>query len=212
MLPAVDALVDSAAITTLLGAWRPAAGVELPAVVALHYADAGTVATPHLVSRHADDTTLAAIVARLPELLRPQARLQGIPAGPPSPAAIDGVRGMRLVLTPGATPLVRVDRSVECIAHRQGAVAVALPAGVAAPPPPPPSQVDAELLVSIGVRGNVRDVQVVRAVDGTAASRARQTLMGDRYVPATLDGIPVPSRMEVKIGVSRTITTRRVVR
>lgn len=171
-LPAVDALVDSAAVAALL-ATSGIEGVLRFAIVA----DAGTAPRVFPIAGGAASPASTWLTPRIEASLRPGQR---------STTAW----GVRLVAAADSITVLALERSEYCRAQaRPGGTTTLRVVRRSGSPPPRP----AVYSFHVSSSGTVSRVSFLQPSDRDIETQIRRTAMSRRYDPARIDGVPVAS-------------------
>lgn len=173
-LPSVDAIVDSAAIVEIL-AGSGAEGVLRFSIVA----DVGE--SPRVFPHGASSSATEWLTPRIQSALRDA----------PKPIVAWGVR---LAAAAGPSPALTLERSEYCRPQAiPGSASRATIRVVTEPGSPRTPRVSLRPIVRVSALGDVRDVTFEQPLNRDLESELRRVMMGTRYHPARIDGVPVAS-------------------
>jgi hypothetical protein len=172
-LPAVDAVVDSAAITALI-AGSGAAGVLRFSIVA----DAGDVPKVYPIGGVAASPASEWLTPRIEASLR-AARKSSTPWG------------VRLMASADSVPVIALERSEYCRPQPMPSATRSTIRIVRRADSPPPEISPYTVRITSG--GSVHGVTFLRSSDRDIESQIRRIAGGIRYHPARIDGVPVAS-------------------
>ncbi|MBA3889689.1 MAG: hypothetical protein H0X64_04095 [Gemmatimonadaceae bacterium] len=173
-LPAVDAIVDSAALASLI-AGSGAEGVIRFSIVA----DVGEQARVFSIASGVSPAT-GWLTPRIQEALRPS---------PKSTVAW----GVRLTASADSTPEIALERVEYCPPQPRPSGMVQRITIVQEPGSPRPPRQWPNTIVHISADGDVRNVTFMGSSSRELESELRRISMSMRYHPARIDGVPVAS-------------------
>lgn len=172
-LPAVDAVVDSAALAGLI-ADAGTRGMLTFSIVA----DVGE--TPRVFPNGPASPAAEWLTPRVQAALRDM----------PKPAVAWGVR---LVASADSAPAITLERSEFCPPRSIPSATITKLTIVREPGDPPTPRVWPTRVLRISPDGDVRDVAFIRSSSRQLESELRRVSMSIRYHPARIDGVPVTS-------------------
>jgi hypothetical protein len=199
-LPAVDALVDSAAFAAgVVGAWRAAGSPAGHVLLALRYDAEGVNVRRDVIEHRVTDALADAL-----QKLAYAHRRRGDAAG--------GEWSVRLRVDLGEAPRVRVGRTEVCSARLRSAPEtgwggpVAAAWGDARSQWAPPSVAEMAgpstvwVRVALDSRGNVTDARVERGIARAGTeNRVLNYVRSIAFIPAMEDGYPVPGQLSMPL-------------
>lgn len=203
-LPAVDALVDSAAFAASAAeAWRAAGDPAGHVLLALRYDPQGVNVRRDVIEHRVTD----ALADTLQKLAFAHRRRT---------AAAADEWNVRLRVDAGPTPRMRVGRAEVCSARLRGTAdlgwggPVAAAWGDARSAWAPPSAAELAgpstvwVRVALDARGNVTDARVERGVGRVATeNRVLSYVRSIAFIPAMEDGYPVPGQLSMPLRLGR---------